>query len=77
MIGICPTGLEMKKVFSIEQHKNKKVLDSAGPGDSVGLSIKGIMKDEKVEPGDVIYKMNEGTLYPVKKFRAMIVVQEQ
>merc|ERR1712196_732062 len=38
VIGIVPSGLKGKKMFSIEQHK--KVLESAGPGNSVGMSIK-------------------------------------
>merc|ERR1712157_56043 len=50
-VGFVPSNLKGKKIFSIEQHK--KVLDEAGPGNSVGLSIKGIAKDEKVNPGDL------------------------
>merc|ERR1712165_395431 len=73
-IGIVPTGLKGKKIFSIEQHK--KVLQEAGPGDSVGMSIKGITKDEIVSPGDIIYLEKEGECLPVKKFSAMVVVQE-
>lgn len=46
IVGMVPCNLKGKKIFSIEQHK--KVLESAGPGNSVGLSIKGIAKDEKV-----------------------------
>merc|ERR1719199_1874038 len=57
VIGITPAGLTGKKMFSIEQHK--KVLDSAGPGNSVGMSIKGVTKDEKISPGDIIYKESE------------------
>merc|ERR1712238_388130 len=67
-------GLKGKKIFSIEQHK--KVLASAGPGDSVGLSIKGIGKDEKVAPGDIIYVEKEGVLKPIKSFNAVVAVQE-
>jgi len=74
VIGIVPTGLKGKKIFSIEQHK--KVLDSAGPGNSVGMSIKGISKDEKVAPGDVIFVEKEGELKPTAKFTAMVAVQE-
>mmetsp|Transcript_31783 Transcript_31783/g.45183 ORF Transcript_31783/g.45183 Transcript_31783/m.45183 type:complete len:452 (+) Transcript_31783:43-1398(+) len=74
VIGIVPSGLTNKKIFSIEQHK--KVLDSAGPGNSVGMSIKGIGKDEKVSPGDIIYLEKEGALEPIKKFCAMVAVQE-
>merc|ERR1712210_142167 len=49
--------------MGIEQHK--KVLSHAEPGDSVGLSIKGITKDEKVQPGDIIYVLKEGDCAPV------------
>jgi len=73
-IGIVPSGLKGKKVFSIEQHK--KVLEKAGPGDSVGLSIKGIAKDEKVQPGDIIYVEKEGECKPIKSFTAIVAVQE-
>jgi elongation factor 1-alpha len=74
IIGIAPSGLTGKKMFSIEQHK--KVLESAGPGNSVGMSIKGIGKDEKVNPGDIIYLEKEGALKPVKSFTAFVAVQE-
>jgi len=74
VIGIVPSGLTNKKMFSIEQHK--KVLDSAGPGNSVGMSIKGIAKDEKVNPGDIIYLEKEGALAPIQTFTAMVAVQE-
>merc|ERR1712177_36104 len=74
IIGIVPCNLKGKKMFSIEQHK--KVLESAGPGNSVGMSIKGITKDEKVAPGDIIYVENEGELKPIKSFTAMVAVQE-
>jgi elongation factor 1-alpha len=74
VIGIAPAGLKHKKVFSIEQHK--KVLSSAGPGDSVGIAIKGIGKDELISPGSIIYLESEGHLQPVKTFTAVVVVQE-
>jgi elongation factor 1-alpha len=74
IVGIAPSGLTGKKMFSIEQHK--KVLDSAGPGNSVGMSIKGIAKDEKVNPGDIIYLEKEGECKPVKAFTAFVAVQE-
>jgi len=74
VVGIAPSGLKGKKIFSIEQHR--KVIASAGPGNSVGLSIKGISKDEVVSPGDIIYIEKEGACKPVKRFKAMVVVQE-
>jgi elongation factor 1-alpha len=51
-------------------------LESAGPGNSVGISIKGIAKDEKINPGDIIYLEKEGSLAPVQSFTAMVAVQE-
>merc|ERR1711971_1307241 len=74
VIGITPSGLKNKKMFSIEQHK--KVLESAGPGNSVGMSIKGVTKDEVISPGDIIYLEKEGELKPIAKFTAMVAVQE-
>jgi len=74
VIGIVPSNLKGKKIFSIEQHK--KVLESAGPGNSVGMSVKGIAKDEKVAPGDIIYLESEGELKPIKSFTALVAVQE-
>merc|ERR1712232_27724 len=74
VIGIVPSGLTNKKMFPIEQHK--KGLEKACPGNSVGLSIKGIAKDEKVQPGDIIYVQKEGELKPIKSFNAVVAVQE-
>jgi elongation factor 1-alpha len=74
IVGMVPSNLKGKKIFSIEQHK--KVLEKALPGDSVGLSIKGIGKDEKVNPGDIIYVEKEGDCKPVKSFNALVAVQE-
>jgi elongation factor 1-alpha len=74
VVGIAPAGLSGKKVFSIEQHK--KVLESAGPGNSIGISVKGIGKDEVISPGDIIYLEKEGTLKSIKSFSALVSVQE-
>merc|ERR1712127_1035055 len=64
MVGFAPVGLTGKK------------MESAGPGNSVGMSIKNITKDEIVSPGDVLYLEKEGKLEPVKGFTAMVAVQE-
>ena len=74
VVGFAPVGLTGKKVFSIEEHH--KHLDMAGPGDSVGISVKGLVKDEKVNPGDIMYLEKEGILQPVKEFTALVTVQE-
>merc|ERR1719432_285538 len=70
----APLRLPVSNIYTIEQHK--KVLDEAGPGNSVGLSIKGIAKDEKVNPGDIIYNEKDGDLKPIKSFTALVAVQE-
>jgi len=74
VVGFVPCNLKGKKIFQIEQHK--KQLEEAGPGNSVGLSIKGIAKDEKVSPGDIIYNEKDGELKPIKSFTALVAVQE-
>jgi elongation factor 1-alpha len=74
IVGFAPSGIRGKKMFQIEQHH--KQLASAGPGENVGMSIKGIGKDEKIAVGDVIYIEKQGILNAVKSFTAMVFVQE-
>jgi elongation factor 1-alpha len=74
VVGFVPVGLDNKKVFSIEEHH--KSLPFAGPGDSIGISIKGLGKDEHVNPGDIMFLEKEGMLNPVKEFTAFVQVQE-
>ena len=72
--GIAPRGLKGLKVFSIEMHH--KSWAEAGPGDNVGLNMKGLEKGNMPKVGDVIYVEKEGIIKPVKSFKAMVVVQE-
>ena len=74
VIGFAQTGVKGKKMFQMEQHH--KQLTSAGPGEVIGMSIKGINKDEIVETGDVIYIEKEGVLKPTNSFTALVAVQE-
>jgi elongation factor 1-alpha len=74
VVGFTPSGIKGKKMFQIEQHH--KQLSEAGPGENVGMSIKGIAKDENIMVGDVIYIEKEGALSAVKSFTAMVFVQE-
>jgi len=74
VVGFVPVGITGKKVFSIEEHH--KGLPTAGPGDSIGISIKGLGKDEHVSPGDIMYLERDGKLKPVKEFTALVTVQE-
>jgi elongation factor 1-alpha len=74
VVGICPRNITGCKVFSIEMHH--KSWDQANPGDNIGMSIKGLDKKNMPKPGDVIYLEKEGVLKPVKRFRAVVMVQE-
>ncbi len=74
IVGFTPSGFKAKKIFQIEQHH--KQLTSAGPGEVVGMSIKGLSKDEIVQVGDVMFIEKEGQLKPVKSFAALVFVQE-
>ena len=58
------------KVFTVEMH-HRRVYE-AGPGDYVGMNIKGL--DEKNFPrtGDVMIRRGDQTLKPVKDFTAQI-----
>jgi len=72
--GISPRGIKGLKVFSIEMHH--KSWPEAGPGDNVGINMKGLDKGNMPKVGDVIYVEKEGIIKPVKNFKAMVVVQE-
>ena len=74
IVGIAPRNLKGLKVFSIEMHH--KTYPQAGPGDNVGLNIKGLDKKNMPKVGDVIYVEKDGIIKPVKSFRAQVVVQE-
>ena len=75
ILRIAPRGQKGLKVFSIEMHH--KTWDQAGPGDNVGLNIKGLdMKTNPVKVGDVMSLEKEDILKPVKSFTAQVAVQE-
>jgi elongation factor 1-alpha len=75
MLRIAPRGQKGLKVFSIEMHH--KTWEQAGPGDNVGLNIKGLdMKTNPVKVGDVMSLEKEDILKPVKSFVAQVAVQE-
>jgi elongation factor 1-alpha len=60
------------KVFSVEMHH--KSVPQAGPGDNVGLNIKGLSKDTMPKTGDIIILSKDTSLKEVKKFTAQIQV---
>jgi hypothetical protein len=74
IVGIVPSGLLDKKNSSIEQHNKQP--EKGFPGDSVGLSIKKINKDETAQSGDIICVQKEGDLEPIKAFTTMVAAQE-
>jgi elongation factor 1-alpha len=58
-------------VFSIEQHHKK--MESAGPGDNIGLNIK-LDKASLPSTGDVIVHKSDNKLRRVKEFRVQVQV---
>ena len=58
------------KVFTVEMHHKR--VDKAGPGDNVGMNIKGLEKKNFPRTGDVMILKSDQTLKPVKDFTAQI-----
>jgi len=58
------------KVFTVEMHHKR--VDKAGPGDNVGMNIKGLDKNNMPRTGDVMILKSDTTLKPVKDFTAQI-----
>jgi elongation factor 1-alpha len=58
------------KVFSLEMHHKR--VDTARPGDNVGMSIKGLDKNNMPRTGDVMIGKQDPTLKPCKDFTAQI-----
>merc|ERR1712166_941767 len=60
------------KVFSVEMHHTRA--EQAGPGDNVGLNIKGLDKQNMPHGGDVMVYKKDTTLGQTKEFDAQIQV---
>jgi len=58
------------KVFTVEMHHKR--VDEAGPGDNVGMNIKGLAKENMPRVGDVMIYKSDSTLKPTKSFTAQI-----
>jgi len=58
------------KVFTVEMHHQR--IEAAGPGDNVGLNIKGLDKGNMPHTGDVMIYKSDATLKAVKDFTAQI-----
>lgn len=62
------------KVFSIEMHHKK--VDNAGPGDNVGMNIKGLDKNNMPHVGDVMILKTDNSLKACKSFTCQVQVLE-
>jgi elongation factor 1-alpha len=62
------------KVFSIEMHHQS--VEVAGPGDNVGMCIKGLEKNNMPKVGDVMILKKDTSLSKVKSFVAQVQVVE-
>jgi len=60
------------KIFTVEMHHKSQPL--AGPGDNVGLNVKGLSKENMPRVGDVMVLKTEGKLKQCKDFTAQIQV---
>lgn len=58
------------QVFTVEMHHKR--VDKAGPGDNVGMNIKGLDKGNMPRTGDVMILKSDQTLKPVKDFTAQV-----
>ncbi len=60
------------KVFTVEMHH--KSVPSAGPGDNVGLNVKGLTKGNMPRVGDIMILKNDKTLGKCKSFTAQVQI---
>jgi len=60
------------KIFSVEMHH--KTVPMAGPGDNVGLNVKGLSKENMPRVGDVMIKKDDDTLKACQDFTAQVQV---
>jgi elongation factor 1-alpha len=62
-------------VFTVEMHHKR--VEKAGPGDNVGMNIKGLDKGNMPRTGDVMILKSDQTLKPVKDFTAQVRTHAQ
>jgi elongation factor 1-alpha len=60
------------QVFTVEMHHKR--VESAGPGDNVGMNIKGLDKGNMPRAGDVMIMKTDDSLKHVEDFTAQIQV---
>ena len=61
------------KVFTVEMHHKRQ--DSAGPGDNIGMNIKGLDKQNMPRSGDVMVYKKDTSLGACDNFDAQIQVR--
>lgn len=61
------------QVFTVEMHHKR--VESAGPGDNVGMNIKGLDKGNMPRAGDVMIMKSDPSLKHVEDFTAQIQVR--
>jgi len=74
-VKFIPSSLQTEatgKVFSVEMHHNS--VPSAGPGDNVGINVKGLTKEAMPKAGDVIVLKSDNSLGKITRFTAQIQV---
>ncbi len=60
------------KVFTVEMHHNQ--VPFAGPGDNVGMCVKGLDKNNMPRTGDVMILKKDATLKPAKRFTVQVQI---
>jgi len=60
------------KVFTVEMHHTRQ--DQAGPGDNVGLNVKGLDKNNMPRGGDIMVYKKDGSLKSCKSFTAVVQI---
>jgi elongation factor 1-alpha len=60
------------KIFSVEMHHKNQ--PEAGPGDNVGLNVKGLVKENMPRVGDVMIQKSDGSLKACQNFTAQVQV---
>jgi len=76
VVKFPPTDSKSKpcegSVFSVEMHH--KSCPQAGPGDNVGLNVKGLSKDNMPRVGDCMVLKSDVSLKPCKSFTAQVQI---
>lgn len=62
------------KIFSIEMHHTS--VPSAGPGDNVGMNMKGLNKNNMPRVGDIMVLKSDKSIRPCKSFVAQVKILE-